>query len=299
MPRSPLLALTIVIVALLAPAAAPAAGPEEGTIVTVDLELEASNGLEAQLETSENGTVTLELRRKDSLVSYEVKGEVTERGLKVRFGRLGLIDVVFTPTKVLDSTEPSEGCGGEPRTLREGVFTGTIDFTGERKYTRIEATQAEGSMSVISQWHCLDEPPTPFAGALRANGTGEQKGEKSASLHVFSRRCLCAFYAGVYYAKGRGRSIFYALQGERREGMEIIRSTTARGGGSAFVFDHEAGTATVRPPLPFKGQATFRRRPGEPGLWRGKIRMPFLGAGPLSPRGPDVRASLYPEYHFD
>lgn len=299
MPRPTLLVLASVTLALLAPAAAPAASPEEGTIVTVDLELKATNGLRAQLETSEDGTVTLELRRKDSLVTYEVKGEITEAGLKARFGRLGLIDVAFTPTKTLSSTEPSDGCTGEPRTLHEGIFSGTIDFTGERQYTRIEATQVEGSMSVISQWHCPEEQPTSFVNALRGSGTGEQKGEKSASLHVFSRRCLCAFYAGVYYAKGQGRSIFYALQGERREGMEITRSTTARGGGSAFAFDHEAGTATVRPPRPFKGRATFERRPGDPGLWRGTIRMPFLGTGLLSPRGPDVRASLYPEYHFD
>jgi hypothetical protein len=46
--------------------------------------LKASNGLRAQLETSDDETVTLELRRKDTLVSYEVKGEVTEAGIDER-----------------------------------------------------------------------------------------------------------------------------------------------------------------------------------------------------------------------
>jgi hypothetical protein len=290
-------AIAVVVQLAIAPGAAPAASPEGGAIVTVKLDLQASNGLQAQLETSDKGMVTLELRREEELVSYEVRGEVTESGLRVRFGRLGLIDVAFTPTGTLSSTEPSEGCTGEPRTLREGIFTGTIEFTGERGYTRIAASQATGSMSVISQWQCPEEP-TPFALAARGRFDG-QKGEKSASLHATSRRCMCAFYAGVYYAKGRGRSIFYGTKAERREGMEIIRTSAARAGGSAFTFDHEAGTATLRPPPPFSGRATFVDRPGRRDLWHSTIRMQLLGTAPLSIQGSGVLVALYPEYHFD
>jgi hypothetical protein len=225
----PVAAIAAVVLLAIASGTAPAASPEGGAIVTVKLNLQASNGLRAQLETSDKGMVTLELRRKEELVSYEVKGAVTESGLRVRFGRLGLIDVVFTPTGTLSSTEPPEGCTGAPRTLRDGIFTGTIEFTGERGYTRIAASQVGGSMSVVSQWQCPEET-APFAFAARGRFDG-QKGEKSASLHVISRRCRCAFYAGVYYAKGRGRSIFYGGKGERREGMEIIRTSGARAGG--------------------------------------------------------------------
>ncbi|MGC1852662.1 MAG: hypothetical protein WA687_09520 [Solirubrobacterales bacterium] len=289
-------AIALVLLLAIASGAAPAASPEGGAIVTVKLDLQASNGLRAQLETSDEGMVTLELRRKDELVSYEVKGEVTESGLRIRFGRLGLIDAAFTPTGTLSSTEPPEGCTGEPRTLRDGIFTGTIEFTGERGYTRIAASQAAGSMSVVSQWQCPEEP-TPFALAARSRFDG-QKGEKSASLHATGRQCMCAFYAGVYYAKGRGRSIFYAAKAERREGIEIIRTSGARAGGSAFAFDHEAGTATLRPPPPFSGRATFIDRPGRD-LWHSTIRIQLLGIAPLSIQGPGVRAALYPEYHFD
>ena len=301
MRRLPLLVLAIAITALLAaaPAAvAPAASPETGTIVTVELELQASNGLQAQLETSDDEMVTLEFRRKDRLVSYEVQGEVTEAGLKVRFGRLGLIDVAFTPTNTLSSTEPSEGCVGEPRTLREGVFTGTIDFTGELEYVRIEGLRAEGSMSVISQWQCPEES-TPFAGASRHLAPSSREGRKSASLHAFSRRCGCAFDAGFHRGNKRGRSIFYGAQFEISEGMRILRLTSATAGASAFVFDHAAGTATLRPPRPFSGRATFQRRLHGRNLWRSTIRMPFLGAASLNPRGPDFGVELYPEYHFD
>ena len=194
MRRPSLLASATAIVLLLVAATAPAASPETETIVKVELGLKASNGLRAQLETSDDETVTLELRRKDHLVSYEVQGEVTEEGLKVRFGRLGLIDVAFTPTRTLSSTEPSEGCAGEPRTLREGTFTGTIDFTGERNYVRIEASQVEGSMSVISQWQCPEEL-SPLCARPSASGAELPEGGKKGvaarlrpSLQLLLRR---------------------------------------------------------------------------------------------------------------
>ncbi len=135
--------------------------PEQGTVVLVKLDLNVSNGLHARLENSEDGTVTLELRKEGQIATYKVPGKATEGGLKARFGRLGLINVVFTPTKTLNSTEPGEGCTGAPRTLREGVFVGTIDFTGEREFVRIEGTQVSGSMSVISQWELTGTTRSP------------------------------------------------------------------------------------------------------------------------------------------
>lgn len=297
MRRPSLLASATAIVLLLVAATAPAASPETGTIVNVELGLKTSNGLQVQLETSDDETVTLELRRKDRLVSYEVKGEVTKEGLKVRFGRLGLIDVAFTPARTLSSTEPSEGCAGEPRTLREGTFAGTIDFTGERNYVRIKASQVEGSMSVISQWQCPEEP-APLARTGRSQALSSRSEEKAASLLAFGSRCSCTFAAGLRFDKGKARSIFYGFKAESREGMEIVRAIVARAGASAFVFDLAAGSATVRPPRPFRGQATLKHGNGDRHLWRSTIRMPFLGAASINPQGPDLHVDLDPGYDF-
>jgi len=294
-------AFVAAIALLAALAGAPAASasvlsPETGTIVRVELDLRASDGLSAHLETSEKGIVTLTFIREGSAAIYEVPGEVTEAGLKVRFGRLGTIDVGFTPTTTLDSTEPSEGCTGQPRTLREGIFTGTIEFTGERDFVRLEGPQAEGSMSVISQWECPDNPYAPFRGPLRRTRPKDDNG--TGSLHVESRGCLCFFGAGVHHGRKRGRSIFYGAKAEKREGIKILRSTVVHARPGAFLVNHDAGTARLDPPPPFSGHATYRRRPGRD-FWRSTIRVPLLGAAPLRTDGPGFRASLYPEYHFD
>jgi len=298
--RPLLLLATIAIAASLAivpTGTAPAASPETGTIVSVELKLKATNGLRAQLETSSDEMVTLTLGREGQAVSYETQGEVTETGLKVRFGHLGLIDVTFDPTRTLSATEPFEGCTGEPRTLREGVFTGTIEFTGEREYVRIEGLRAGGSMSVISQWECPENVKLAPPGStlrLSARNLG-----KSATLYASKHHCSCLFAAGVHHGKKKQRSVFYGEKHESREGMEIGRLTFASAGASAFIVDNVAGTATLRPPPPFSGHATFRRRPHAPDLWRSTIRVPLLGADPIRPNGPGSGAILYPEYHFD
>lgn len=288
MRRPSLLASATAAVFLLAVAAAPAASPEPGPIVNVELGLKTNNGLRAQLETADDGTVTLEIRDEDQAVNYETRGKVTKQGLRVRFGRLGLIDVAFTPTKTLNSTEPSEGCMGEPRTLREGTFAGTIDFTGERNYVRIKAAEAEGTMSVISQWECPEEA-APLARTAR---------RRAASLLVFSDRCICLFAAGLHFHKGRARTVFYGYKSESREGMEIARAVVARGGASTFAVDLMAGNATVRPPRPFRGRATLERGFGDDPLWRSTIRMPFLGAASVNPRSPDLYLEFDPGYDF-
>lgn len=298
-----------VLAALLAsfPAAA-GASPESETVVRVELDLPASNGLRAHLETSEDEDVTLMIQRKEHGVAeevvYEVPGEVDEAGLRVSFGRLGSIDVAFTPTTTLDATEVSPGCTGAPRTLREGVFAGTIAFAGERGYVRIKAPQVEGSMSVFPHWQCPEEDglnpfeSIPGVPELSARPAGRER--ESASLVALNRDFSCFFGAGVHHRHSGGRSIFYGGQFERRERMEIARTTSALGPASAFDYDHEAGTASLDPPPPLKGHAAYRARGRGHVLWRSTIRVPLLGAAPLRTYGPDFGVlGLYPEYQFD
>lgn len=302
-----LLVSATAVVLLLVTATAPAASTRTGTIVKAELELKANNGLRAQLVTSDDGTVTLQVGREgpgvsSSGVTYQVKGEVTEAGLKARFGRLGLIDVTFSPTGTLGFTEPSEGCAGAPRTVREGIFTGTIDFTGEREYVRIEG-DAEGRMSVIPEWRCPEgKEPTTFAGAsgpLAMSSRKPRKKRESATLYAGARHCSCLFVGAVHRRYRGGRSLFYLVEEDRHEGMAIVRSTRAKGGPTAFDFDPPAGTASVHPPPPFSGHAFFRDRPHDRDLWRSTIRGPLLGVGSVSLFGPGFGAILYPEDHLD
>jgi hypothetical protein len=296
---------TAALLTALSAGTASAARNESQPVVRVEFDLPASNGLRAHLETSPDEDVTLDIWRKrrgaSQQVRYEVRGKVSEAGLKVRFGQLGRIDVSFTPTVTLDETPPSPGCTGAPRTLREGVFAGTIAFAGERGYVRIEAPQVEGSMSVIAPWKCPEEdelnPFEPIPGFPRSSARPAGGKRESASLAAFTRDFQSFFAAGVHHRHSGGRSIFYGAKAERREGMEIGRVTSVLGRASAFDFNLEAGTATLDPPRPLKGHASFR---GDQhgGFWRSTIRVPLLGSPPLR-TGRGFGAALYPEYQFD
>jgi hypothetical protein len=289
----------------LAAGPASAAIPEPAPVVRVEIDLPTGHGLRAHLETSPDEDVTLELGRKwqgaVQEVVYGVQGKVSEAGLRVRFGHLGLIDAHFTPTSILDETAPSPGCTGAPRTLREGVFTGKIAFAGERGFVGLRTSQAEGSMSVIAPWQCPKEdalnPFEPVPGFSWSRARPRAHNRESATLVAFTRGLHGFFGAGVHHRHSGGRSIFFGAKEEHREGMKIVRVTSVRGPASAFDFDHEAGTASLDPPRPLKGHASFRG--GERGgLWRSTIRVPLLGSAPLR-TGRGFGAALYPEYQFD
>ncbi len=301
--RPPLLVPALAIAALLV-AAPVAAAPATKSVthsaaVDIQLVLPANHGLRATIANYEE--ITLEIERKGRLVTYEVPGEVTETGLKAQFGELGLIDVSFEPTKTR-TDEPPKGCKGRPSTLSEGLFVGTIEFTGEHEYVRIETTQAKGRLNVWreSEWRCHRHRPirihsTPRPPALRSRQQSEAEKEP-ATLAAASRRCSCFFLAVAERdRRGRGPSIFAGVQFEEREGMEISRVTSAEAGASAFVFDHAAGTAKVHPPQPFTGNGTFKRRPHGRDLWRSTIQVPLLGTDPLRVGGPGFRAGLVRE----
>ena len=65
-------------------------------------------------------------------------------------------------------------------------------------------------------------------------------------------------------------------------------------GSDAFNWNLEKGTATVRPPAPFTGWATFtRRRHDVRGTWRGSLAMPILGGEPVELTGGGFRAYIH------
>jgi hypothetical protein len=251
--RPALLVPALAIVALLA--AAPVAVAEtEAHSAYISFKLVADHGLQVHVE-GHDGRARIEVRREGrrggSFVFYEAEGGSIEAGLKAQFGQLGLIDVAFKPTKTRHTVEPPKGCEGEPSTYREGVFSGTIHFAGEREYMRVDATRVEGKMNILreSEWQCPK---------------GSRRLERAARPTATSPR-----------------------KQSREKGIEIARGTYSEVGPSAFAFNYATGTARVHPPRPFSGDATFKRRPPvfrsvpEEGLLTRSTEGPSRESGPL------------------
>jgi hypothetical protein len=303
MTRPSLLALALAIGALLlaVPGATAATSPSPDA-ASIEFELDGNNGLYAHVEGFDE-SITLSIGNRHNVASYMIEGESTKTGLKAQFGKLGLIDVAYRPTKTVDKSEPPPECKGDPWVYSEGVFEGTIRFTGEREYVRIDATQAEGKMQVTPEWKCrnpkgpvrLDAAPRPSAQSPREKSKAE-----AAALYARNRHCRCSFSAFAIRAPGKSPwTAFSAGKLEDREGMKIARiAFTEKASPASFTFNHKAGTARVDPPYPFTGTATFKRRKGRD-LWRSTLRVPLLGVDPVRLGGPGFRARLARELPGD
>lgn len=93
---------------------------------------------------------------------------------------------------------------------------------------------------------------------------------------------------------GPHKIILYATLGEEREGMTVGRGVQLAASSGAFRWNLEKGTATLRPPTPLAGSATFTRygHKGH-GTWRGSLSMPIFGGNPVRLAGGAFRAFIH------
>ena len=75
--------------------------------------------------------------------------------------------------------------------------------------------------------------------------------------------------------------------------MKIERSALAFGRDQSFLFDEGLGSATLSPPYPFSGSATFLRGPDGMSSWTGQLRVDFLGASNRSLANDTFSTRLY------
>lgn len=74
----------------------------------------------------------------------------------------------------------------------------------------------------------------------------------------------------------------------------VARGVQLTAGSDSFHWNLEKGTATLRPPAPFTGSATFTRHGHEGhGAWKGSLTMPVLGGEPVKMTGGEFRAFIH------
>jgi hypothetical protein len=287
MRHAPAMLLPVLILAfLLHPAKALAVDGDGET--TFEVPLQANHGLSAVLE-ADDDEIELKVQKKGQLAVYSAQGEVSADGIAVHFGRLGDFDVAYQPFRTLETREPGRRCEGEPFTVTEGFFRGTMRFHGERDYIRIEATRVKGTLALHPEWRCQ------YASA-RASRTHarEAMGDK-ATLIAYSRSDSTRFAAfGSREKDERPYAYFFAASQEVRERVAIVRFTYARTGSVGFQFDNRHGTAFVDPPAPFAGSARYVRRPDSRDGWSGTLTAPLLGLGRVRLTGPGFHARMVP-----
>ncbi|HEY5709236.1 MAG TPA: hypothetical protein VIS51_07550 [Solirubrobacterales bacterium] len=223
---------------------------------------------------------------------YITRGNIAHDRVRARFGGRGRIAVRFEQLGETVRRDPPPHCEGAPKVIRRGFFIGTIRFHGERGYTAVDATRAEGKLQIIPPWRC-----TKRTGVSREARAAAWEEGRPAVLEAEEgqrgRRTLFEVAADRYPDEGeQGGTRFLAARFERRPTMRIHRFAYAFGNEKTFVCDDELTWATVEPPGPFSGSASFLRS-ARPKTWIGSLSVELPGAGSVPLTGDDYTARFY------
>jgi hypothetical protein len=221
--------------------------------LTAEFQLRASNGYVIGVYASRN-RVTLSASRRGSGAQYEVKGLVTEDGVRASFGRLGRVAVAFEERSVRRAP-PFPGCVGGSSVTRTGVFTGTIRFRAEGGYTEVAARRASGKTSAVAHETCRGGSGGGDFGIPDQVDLGA-----SCGLVGFAAIANRSVEDGPpVFPDERSDSRFFAYSREHRGRIRVTRLAVAAGKRTDFLFDDALSFATVSPPPPFHGTATLSR----------------------------------------
>lgn len=209
--------------------------------------------------------------------TYSVRGRASTRQLNGRFGKLGRIALRFEPSGKSRQIKPPKRCKGRNRISAVGDFIGTIRFRGERGYTRLITKRVRGSTLTPSRWRCK-----PRKGGSRSTPDAEfpVPGLEIPALGAFTPNGRVVFTAlGFGDPDELDLSFFLAGTKEHRGAVRIARSTLVAARSRAFAVNPDLAAATVRPPKPFSGTASFVRDANGSTNWTGALAVALPGAG--------------------
>lgn len=245
--------------------------------------LRASNGYSLTVVSfhkpnTERGEVLVLANAHGSGALYFTRGKVTDTSIEADLGSVGGIDVDFVSSGK-SRMERSE-CSARPVAVDSGRYVGTIDFHGEQGYSEAEATSARGDAKFTLSLVCGD---------LLVEGSG---GHSPGALLKVRRRSGANFEFEARKNSPSRVARFSASISERRGLLLIDRAVTSEGKPAAFDYDVAAGTATVAPPSPFDGEATYDRPSNGPATWHGSLSVDFPGRAGVHLAGAGSHASL-------
>lgn len=193
-----------------------------------------------------------------SVIYSSPEGELDGKTITADFGWRG------SPWLTLDGTvRRSRRCGHRTETIR--TFRGDFEFHGEGGFLDFHLHSMPGEVQTLATCPGVHPRQAPAP-------RGEEQPATPAA--VTDVRPLPGGEPGRDRRPDRGWHIL-------------------RRGRSQFTWDHQKGTATVRPPAPFEGQMLYHRHPedGAPKI-TGNLRVPTLGGPDVTVAGSHFKATL-------
>ena len=258
-----------------------------------EFRLKGSNGYSIWVYAN-HGSVQLTARHENEEATYSTRGHTTEGRIRARFGKLGSVAVRLRPFgKPRLAAQPSGNCRGKGDLVTRGMFVGTIAFRGEQLYTTVHATRAHGRETKTFKQICKEEKESgrsPFQ-LMWLSAQSTQRRSRSESIF----KNLTAFKITSKAHPVFDGSFFSAAFLETSGRLSITRTTSVDADPAAFAVSEPspgATSATIAPPTPFAGSATYLKEKGTPASWSGELTVPLLGVGVVSLTGDGWAADL-------
>lgn len=280
--------VALLAVCLLVPATASAGEEFEGAFGAFTLK--ASNGfrmfvLASSRHADGRGELLISVGTKASSVLYATGATVTPTGIEADLGELGRIDLEYVPTGVKERVRSR--CDDDVASFEKASYQGTFEFRGEEGFTSVSATRIPVDNRFWLDLIC--------GGA----GFGETRGGglPGARLRVLPKHGKAsALDFAVRKNRPSARSLLTVRVKERRHGIDISRGMEALVGSAAFDYDPLLRTATVAPPAPFDGSASFHRNAPPASRWTGNLTVDLPGRADVPLSGPGFRVTLVPAH---
>lgn len=209
-----------------------------------------------------------------SAATYYAPATGDPEAIDADLGALGEVHVSFQPsgqTRVahLDLSDKRKGCNAPRRIVRRlGTFVGRIAFHGENGYTAADLTSASGSVGTSPYRTCSTKPHS----RSREIVTGQAGPD--AFLNVSDAAAHVSFWASTL---GSGVGFYASFVEMLPSSIAVVRTAHAAAHGNAFGLDPGRHAATLRPPAPFSGGATYSSPAGAPPNWNGSLAVAFPG----------------------
>ncbi|HET7574612.1 MAG TPA: hypothetical protein VFJ99_05805, partial [Solirubrobacterales bacterium] len=231
------------------------------------------------------GEVLLLAHRGNALSAvYAAPGRAGRNRIDADFGEFGRVDLRWTRHRI-EQRKPSEGCVGRPTTIGRGVFHGTIELRGQEGFVEVHVDHVRGGFRQYRHEVCQisDDRYAPEY-ARPHHGRGHP-----GDADLFATNVLQAT------SEAAGRTVELIVSEPGLPGLEFFDATAteligqvqistyahALGKGESLTFSDERPphSASLTPPEPFAGSATFKRAGHSPGEWAGDLTAPLPGMG--------------------
>ncbi|MGN6201931.1 MAG: hypothetical protein ACTHNY_05950 [Solirubrobacterales bacterium] len=279
-PKGRLLPLLLATAALLA---LPASGKG-----AAEVHLAGSHGYRLAISASSED-VTVTAKKGGASVAYYLFGSRLEGDrIDARLPGVGGISLRFHEHRRF-RRGPQNDCRSPHTLIRKGVFVGWIRIRGERDYTRAESHHVRGKIVRRAGGKC-GQRPSARASSARSEwlGAGVARG-RSGNLSFMA--------ISLPMTKSRTNLVFAASLTRVRGEMVVVSSQSAISeDAAAMEFGEPPRSATVTPPSPFTGTATFQQESADQFSWTGDLTVELPGSGEVSLAGPRFETALCLEH---